>query len=96
MCNVSSSQLSVFSTFLLAFQVYTLSTYIPHANAAPGGDIPCTPPPRLPLAFYLKLFGHEIGVRERVFTWVVMLLSLTISVVGTVWAFLPKSLIGAE
>ncbi|KAI0180281.1 transmembrane amino acid transporter protein-domain-containing protein [Hypoxylon sp. FL1284] len=50
----------------------------------------------LPLAFYLKLFGHEITVRERIFMWTVMLISLTISIVGTVWAFLPKSLIGAE
>ncbi|RYP70817.1 hypothetical protein DL771_005192 [Monosporascus sp. 5C6A] len=50
----------------------------------------------LPLAFYLKLFGHEMAARERVFTWCVMLLSMTVSVVGTVWAFLPKRLIGAE
>ncbi|KAI1375917.1 transmembrane amino acid transporter protein-domain-containing protein [Hypoxylon crocopeplum] len=50
----------------------------------------------LPLAFYLKLFGHEITVGERIFTWTVMLVSLTISIIGTVWAFLPRSLIGAE
>ncbi|KAI0847804.1 transmembrane amino acid transporter protein-domain-containing protein [Daldinia vernicosa] len=49
----------------------------------------------LPLAFYLKLFGHEISARERIFTWIVMLISLTLSVIGTVWAFLPKKLIGA-
>jgi vesicular inhibitory amino acid transporter len=51
---------------------------------------------RLPLAFYLKLFGHEISARERVFAFAVMTLSFVLSVVGTVWAFLPKSLIGAE
>ncbi|KAI1355762.1 transmembrane amino acid transporter protein-domain-containing protein [Xylaria sp. FL0043] len=50
----------------------------------------------LPLAFYLKLFGHEITTRERILCWSVMSLSMTISVVGTVWAFLPKRLIGAE
>ncbi|KAI1769553.1 transmembrane amino acid transporter protein-domain-containing protein [Hypoxylon sp. FL1150] len=50
----------------------------------------------LPLAFYLKLFGHEISVRERLFMWTVMLISCTISIVGTVWAFLPRDLIGAE
>ncbi|KAI1484293.1 transmembrane amino acid transporter protein-domain-containing protein [Daldinia eschscholtzii] len=50
----------------------------------------------LPLAFYLKLFGHEISMRERLFTWTVMLISLTFSVIGTVWAFLPKKLIGAS
>ncbi|KAK4147008.1 amino acid transporter [Dichotomopilus funicola] len=50
----------------------------------------------LPLAFYLKLFGHELSVREKVFAFSIMLLSFLLSVVGTVWAFLPKSLIGAE
>ncbi|KAH8198486.1 hypothetical protein TruAng_007320 [Truncatella angustata] len=50
----------------------------------------------LPLAFYLKLFGHEIVPRERILVWTVMTISFLLSVVGTVWAFLPKSLIGAE
>ncbi|KAI1502308.1 transmembrane amino acid transporter protein-domain-containing protein [Biscogniauxia marginata] len=49
----------------------------------------------LPLAFYLKLFGREIAVGERIFVWCVMLLSLTLSIVGTVWAFLPRDLIQA-
>ncbi|KAI0550240.1 transmembrane amino acid transporter [Xylaria curta] len=49
----------------------------------------------LPLAFYIKLFGREITTGERILCWSVMLLSFTISVVGTVWAFLPKQLIGA-
>ena len=51
---------------------------------------------RLPLAFYLKLFGHELGTGERFKVWLVMSLSFVLSVVGTVWAFIPKSLIGAE
>ncbi|AEO69348.1 uncharacterized protein THITE_2119644 [Thermothielavioides terrestris NRRL 8126] len=51
---------------------------------------------RLPLAFYLRLFGHEISVRERFVAAFVMMLSVVLSVVGTVWAFLPKSLIGVE
>ncbi|KAI0166283.1 transmembrane amino acid transporter [Xylariaceae sp. FL1272] len=50
----------------------------------------------LPLAFYLKLFGREISFSERALCWSVMLISCTISIVGTVWAFLPRSLIGAE
>ncbi|KAL7626725.1 hypothetical protein AAE478_003499 [Parahypoxylon ruwenzoriense] len=50
----------------------------------------------LPLAFYLKLFGHEIAMRERIFTWFVMLLSFALSATGTVWAFLPRDLIGAD
>ncbi|KAI0486883.1 transmembrane amino acid transporter [Xylaria cf. heliscus] len=49
----------------------------------------------LPLAFYLKLFDREIASGERLLCWSVMLLSFVISVVGTVWAFLPKQLIGA-
>ncbi|KAI3337321.1 transmembrane amino acid transporter [Xylariaceae sp. AK1471] len=50
----------------------------------------------LPLAFYLKLFGPQIATGERILCWAVMLISSTISVIGTVWAFLPKQLIGAE
>ncbi|RWA14284.1 hypothetical protein EKO27_g821 [Xylaria grammica] len=50
----------------------------------------------LPLAFYLRLFSREITSRERVLCWFVMMLSLVTSVIGTVWAFLPKRLIGAE
>jgi vesicular inhibitory amino acid transporter len=50
----------------------------------------------LPLAFYLKLFGREIPPREKLAAWSIMTLSTILSVVGTVWAFLPKSLIGAE
>ncbi|KAI0145844.1 transmembrane amino acid transporter protein-domain-containing protein [Hypoxylon sp. NC0597] len=50
----------------------------------------------LPLAFYLKLFGHEINLQERIFTWTIMLISITLSIVGTVWAFLPRDLIGAN
>ncbi|KAI1335555.1 transmembrane amino acid transporter [Xylariaceae sp. FL0016] len=49
----------------------------------------------LPLAFYLKLFGHEIKAPERVFCWAVMGVSCIISIIGTIWAFLPKELIGA-
>ncbi|KAK4186855.1 transmembrane amino acid transporter protein-domain-containing protein [Podospora australis] len=50
----------------------------------------------LPLAFYLKLFAHEISAREKLFATSVMILSSILSLIGTVWAFLPKSLIGAE
>jgi vesicular inhibitory amino acid transporter len=50
----------------------------------------------LPLAFYLKLFGHELSARERAFAVFVMVVSSALSVIGTIWAFLPKSLIGAE
>ncbi|EFQ28649.1 transmembrane amino acid transporter [Colletotrichum graminicola M1.001] len=50
----------------------------------------------LPLAFYVKLFSKEISSQERLLCYVLMTISTILSVVGTVWAFLPKSLIGAE
>ncbi|KAK7989506.1 Transmembrane amino acid transporter [Apiospora arundinis] len=50
----------------------------------------------LPLAFYLKLFGHELSKRERALAWTTMIISFVLSIVGTVWAFLPKHLIGAD
>lgn len=49
----------------------------------------------LPLAFYLKIFGREIGWKERVMAWLLMGVSAVFAVVGTVWVFLPKKLIGA-
>ncbi|KAK4137328.1 putative amino acid transporter protein [Trichocladium antarcticum] len=50
----------------------------------------------LPIAFYLKLFGAEIPAGEKTVATAIMTVSFILSVVGTVWAFLPKSLIGVE
>jgi vesicular inhibitory amino acid transporter len=50
----------------------------------------------LPLMFYLKIFGKEISLRERVFDYFLIVICSIFATVGTVWAFLPKSLIGAE
>ncbi|VBB86871.1 Putative vacuolar amino acid transporter similar to AVT1 of Saccharomyces cerevisiae [Podospora comata] len=50
----------------------------------------------LPLAFYLKLFASEIQSKERIAVMSMMILSTILSVIGTIWAFLPKSWIGAE
>jgi len=50
----------------------------------------------LPLMFYLKIFGKEISLRERMLDYVLIGICSVLAVVGTVWAFLPKSLIGAE
>ncbi|KAI1431923.1 transmembrane amino acid transporter [Xylaria sp. CBS 124048] len=50
----------------------------------------------LPIAFYLRLFAREIATGERILCWSILLVSLAISATGTVWAFLPKKLIGAE
>lgn len=49
----------------------------------------------LPLAFYLKLFGHEISRRERIFDWFLIVSCSIMAVVGTVWVFLPKQMVGA-
>lgn len=48
----------------------------------------------LPVAFYLKIFGAEIPYMERVFDWVLLIVSSVMAAVGTVWAFLPKEQIG--
>lgn len=49
----------------------------------------------LPLVFYLRLFKPQISSRERLLAYFLITISSVLSVIGTVWAFLPKSLIGA-
>jgi vesicular inhibitory amino acid transporter len=46
----------------------------------------------LPLLFYLKLFGSEIGMKERILDWFLIVVCSILAVVGTVWAFLPRGL----
>jgi vesicular inhibitory amino acid transporter len=50
----------------------------------------------LPLLFYLKIFGKEVSMRERVLDYFLIAVCSAVAVVGTVFAFLPKSLIGAQ
>ncbi|PBP17692.1 transmembrane amino acid transporter [Diplocarpon rosae] len=50
----------------------------------------------LPLLFYLKIFGKEIPLQERILDYVLIAVCTVMATVGTIWAFLPKSLIGAE
>ena len=50
----------------------------------------------LPVAFYLKIFGKDISLRERVFDWFLIVSCTIMAIVGTVWAFLPKDMIGAK
>ena len=50
----------------------------------------------LPLGFYLKIFGNEISLRERILDWVLIITCSIMGVVGTIWAFLPKESIGAK
>jgi vesicular inhibitory amino acid transporter len=49
----------------------------------------------LPLAFHLKLFGKEIGRAEKVVNWALIVVSSAMAVVSTVFAVLPKEMIGA-
>lgn len=50
----------------------------------------------LPLMFYLKIFGKEIGWKERLLDYCLIVVCSILAVVGTVFAFLPKRMIGAE
>ena len=49
----------------------------------------------LPISFYLKLYGPDISARELVGSWVLLVIFSIFGVVGTVWTFLPKDLVGA-
>lgn len=44
----------------------------------------------LPLAFHLKLFGHEIPSGEKTMNWVLIIMSTIMAVVSTIFACLPK------
>ncbi|KAJ9642883.1 hypothetical protein H2201_005829 [Coniosporium apollinis] len=49
----------------------------------------------LPLAFHLKLFGEELGWKEKAMNWMLIVISSVLAVVSTVFACLPKETIGA-
>lgn len=49
----------------------------------------------LPLLFYLKLFGNQVSRMERIFDWFLIIICTAISLVGTVWVFIPKAVLGA-
>ncbi|GAB0135861.1 hypothetical protein EsDP_00004183 [Epichloe bromicola] len=48
----------------------------------------------LPICFYLKLYHQEIPKRQRVISWLLLVTFSIFGLVGTVWTFLPKHLIG--
>jgi vesicular inhibitory amino acid transporter len=50
----------------------------------------------LPCVFHLKIFGKKIGLIERIFNYLLITTCSSLAVVGTVFAFLPKSKIGAD
>ena len=47
----------------------------------------------LPLAFYLKLFGKEVSMQERILDWFLIIVCSIMAVIGTAWAFIPKDMI---
>ena len=49
----------------------------------------------LPLCFYLKIFGNDVPLKERILDFVLILVCSVMALMGTVWAFLPKESIGA-
>lgn len=49
----------------------------------------------LPLTFYLKIFGHEMSTKEKILDWFMIVVSVILAVVGTVWVCLPASMTGA-
>ena len=50
----------------------------------------------LPLMFHLKIFGKKISGKERLLNYFLIVVCAILAIVGTVWAFLPKRMIGAE
>lgn len=50
----------------------------------------------LPLAFYLKIFGKEISRKERILDWFLIVSCSMMAIIGTVWVFLPKHMVGAN
>lgn len=50
----------------------------------------------LPLLFHLKLFGDKIGRAQKIFEYLLVTVFSILAIVGTVFAFLPKRMIGAE
>lgn len=44
----------------------------------------------LPLAFHLKLFGHEISSGEKTMNWVLIIMSTVMAVISTIFACAPK------
>ncbi|KAL6864337.1 transmembrane amino acid transporter-like protein [Trichoderma novae-zelandiae] len=48
----------------------------------------------LPIAFYLKLYANDVAPRERLVLRCLLVVFAVLGLVGTVWTFLPKDLIG--
>ncbi len=46
----------------------------------------------LPLAFHLRIFGKEIGNKEKALNRLLIVVSSIMAVLGTVWALMPKDI----
>lgn len=50
----------------------------------------------LPVAFYLKTFHDVISTRERILDWGLIIVCSILAVIGTVFAFIPRELLGIK
>ncbi|KAJ4260709.1 hypothetical protein NW762_007453 [Fusarium torreyae] len=50
----------------------------------------------LPISFYLKLFWQDVSVREKIVSAILLVVFAILGLLGTIWTFLPKHLIGAD
>jgi solute carrier family 32 (vesicular inhibitory amino acid transporter) len=94
-----SGLLKVFARVLVVVVVIFLAIVFPDFDsimALMGSTLCFTICIILPIAFYLKIFGDEIPVKERILGWVLIVLSSIMAVMGTVFAILPKEKIGAS
>ncbi|KAI5803172.1 transmembrane amino acid transporter protein-domain-containing protein [Geopyxis carbonaria] len=49
----------------------------------------------LPIMFYLKIFGQEVGKRERILDWFLIISSSILAIIGTIFTFIPNEKLGA-
>ncbi|KAF4992744.1 hypothetical protein FGRMN_6954 [Fusarium graminum] len=50
----------------------------------------------LPISFYLKLYWEDVTWREKVVSAITLVVFGILGLLGTIWTFLPKHLIGAD
>lgn len=50
----------------------------------------------LPCAFHLKMFGKDVSMAQRTLDWTLIVVSSVLGIAGTICAFLPKEMLGAE
>ncbi|KAL7945727.1 transmembrane amino acid transporter domain-containing protein [Trichoderma barbatum] len=48
----------------------------------------------LPISFYLKLYAKDVSAKERLVLYCLLVVFSVLGLIGTVWTFLPKDLIG--